>query len=263
MFEVSWGELAVVTGIGLALIGRKDLPRAAYVAGTQVGRIVGLLQGARARADRFAEQSELRHLSNEFRSGLRELDAVRSELAVSMSAGSLVGGRHHLGATQAATSTFATNATHPSLRALPLPPTQLQVSSSPTLTSSTDGSGGIETTGTPSLDTFHQQATWQQSSAYQTTAAVAEQEWATRGIAFTSAAEQGRGVASASFNRDQSGSVRLAQLLQQSLIFDQYDRVVAEQDAVLQSKLASLLQSHQPVTASSIPPEMTTDKITK
>jgi Sec-independent protein translocase protein TatA len=263
MFEVSWGELAVVTGIGLALIGRKDLPKAAHVAGTQVGRIVGLLQGARARADRFAEQSELRHLSNEFRSGLRELDAVRSELAVSMSAGSLVGGRHHLGA---AMGTSAPNAP-PSLRALPLPPTaQLQLSSSPTLTSSTDGNGGVETAGTtPSLDTtsHHPTATWQQSSAYQTTAAVAEQEWATRGIAFTSAAEQGRGVASASFNRDQSGSVRLAQLLQQSLIFDQYDRVVAEQDAVLQSKLASLLQSHQPPTASLIPPETTADEAAK
>jgi Sec-independent protein translocase protein TatA len=260
MFEVSWGELAVVTGIGLALIGRKDLPRAAYVAGTQVGRIVGLLQGARARADRFAEQSELRHLSNEFRSGLRELDAVRSELAVSMSAGSLVGGRHHLGA--AISGNSAPNA--PPLRALPLPPTQLQLSSSPTLTSSTDGNGGIETTDNPSMETSHHPtATWQQSSAYQTTAAVAEQEWATRGIAFTSAAEQGRGVASASFNRDQSGSVRLAQLLQQSLIFDQYDRVVAEQDAVLQSKLVSLLQSHQPVSTSSVPPETTTGKATK
>ncbi|KAI2509878.1 zinc-RING finger domain [Fragilaria crotonensis] len=72
-------------------IGRKDLPRAARFAGTQTGRIVGLLQGARVRADRFAAQSELRQLQNELRSGLRELDAVRSEVAVAVSSQGMVG----------------------------------------------------------------------------------------------------------------------------------------------------------------------------
>ena len=46
MFHLSRGELAVATGLGLFLIGRRDLPKAAHVVGTQVGRVVGFLQGA-------------------------------------------------------------------------------------------------------------------------------------------------------------------------------------------------------------------------
>ena len=81
----------MVTGVGFALVGKKDLPRVFHTCGTQVGRLVGLLQGARARADRFSSNNELRQLQNEFRSGLREIDAVRSELAVSMSSRGVVG----------------------------------------------------------------------------------------------------------------------------------------------------------------------------
>ena len=73
MFDVSWGETFVLIGISFAAVGRKDLPKASKFLGTQVGRIVGLLQGARARADRFAQTNELHALQNELRSGLREL----------------------------------------------------------------------------------------------------------------------------------------------------------------------------------------------
>ena len=92
MFDVSWGEIAVLTSAGLILIGRKDLPIASHALGQQIGRIVGLLQGARIRADRYANDHQLKQLQNEFKSGLRELDAVKAELAGSMLSSSQVGG---------------------------------------------------------------------------------------------------------------------------------------------------------------------------
>jgi Sec-independent protein translocase protein TatA len=73
MIDVSWGETFVILGISIAAIGRKDLPKASRFFGNKVGRVVGLLQGARARADRFAQKNELNALQNELRSGLREL----------------------------------------------------------------------------------------------------------------------------------------------------------------------------------------------
>jgi Sec-independent protein translocase protein TatA len=228
MFDVSWGEIAVVTGVGLALIGRKDLPRAAHVAGTQLGRVVGLLQGARARADRFAAHSELKQLQNELRLGLRELDAVKSELAVSMSAGGMMG--RSLGATTSNASRSAPQ--------LQQPPGRFEAAS---MSLKKHGKQKIS-----AADNIFPPTTQPRpeirSSVFQTTAAVAEQEWITQGIAFSSAAEQGLGVAN--FNREQAGSVILTKILQQSLIFDQYDRVVAEQDAALQSKVATVQAKH-------------------
>ena len=82
MFDISWGETVVIIGISVAAIGRKDLPKASKFLGNKVGKVVGLLQGARARADLFAQSNELNALQNELRSGLRELDTVKGELAV-------------------------------------------------------------------------------------------------------------------------------------------------------------------------------------
>ena len=232
MFDVSWTGIVFVSGLGLAMIGRKDLPRAAHVAGTQLGRIVGLLQGARARADQFGAHSELRQLQNELRSGLRELDAVRSELAVSMSAGGLMG--RSLGAT-----------TPNARRGTPL---QAIADGFAAAQQSSDEISAMSRFSSDSTDDFSSYIPINyeheaQSTVYQTTSAVAEQEWATQGIAFSSAAEQGVGVPS-NFNRDQAGSFILSKLLQESLVFDHYDRVVAEQDAVLQSKVASIEAKH-------------------
>jgi len=230
MFDVSWGELALVTGIGLAVIGRKDLPRAANVAGTQLGRIVGLLQGARARADRFAAQSELKQLQNELRSGLRELDAVKSELAVSMSGSGMMG--RSLGAVTANVNMQ---------KQLPPP------ASTPRF--QTDNLNQIAVTSAPSPvpgepPSYAASQRPITSTLHQTTAAVAEQQWAAQGIAFQSAAERGAGLAGSYFNKEQSGSAILSNIMQQSLIFDQYDRVVAEQDAALQSKVNAIQEKH-------------------
>ena len=74
VFEVSWGETFILIGAATALIGRKDLPRASRFLGTNMGRVVRFLQGARLRTDQFASRNELTAMQNEVRSGLRELD---------------------------------------------------------------------------------------------------------------------------------------------------------------------------------------------
>ena len=89
--SVSWGELFLLGGVGVMLAGRKDLPAVSRAVGFQLGRVVGLLHGARHRADTFAHQHELKQLQNEFRSSLRELDQVKMELAMAASTQGVMG----------------------------------------------------------------------------------------------------------------------------------------------------------------------------
>jgi Sec-independent protein translocase protein TatA len=240
MLDFSWGELFIVAGIGLAFVGKRDLPKAAHAVGTQVGRIVGFLQGARARADRFTANSQLQQLQNELRSGLRELDAVKSELAVSMSPSNMVG--RNLGALTANASIGGTpyGVGGTTRRLLPAAglgsggestPLSIAQSSWPSTTSLTTSPTyeqqeqlEISNTMLPQTSSF--------STDYQTTAAVAEAEWAKQGIGYSSSAEA----------QTHGGSGQLASLLQQSLIFDRYDRVVAQQDSILQSKVEAIRQ---------------------
>jgi membrane protein insertase Oxa1/YidC/SpoIIIJ len=81
------------------------------------------------------------------------------------------------------------------------------------------------------------------SSVQQSTAAVAEAEWVKRGMGYQSAAERGSGITH--YKVEQSGSAILSTVIQESLIFDQYDRVVSEQDAALQSKVAAIQEKYQ------------------
>jgi Sec-independent protein translocase protein TatA len=238
MFNVSWGELVVVAGVGLALIGRRDLPKAAHVVGTQVGRVVGLLQGARARADRFAAQSELRQLQNELRSGLRELDAVRSELAVSMSPNAMIG--RTLGPMTPSADNITRNLNNMSHQNIMQQPS---VTSNVLHSSDLNAHSGTydEAHSHTPIDEEHSIAS-SESSITQSSLAVAEQAWANQGIGFSSAAERGVGLSSshAGYNREQAGSVILSKLIQESLIFDQYDRIVGEQNSALQSKVSTI-----------------------
>jgi Sec-independent protein translocase protein TatA len=220
MFDVSWGEITVVVGLGLVLIGRKDLPRAARVAGTQVGRVVGFLQGARAKADRYAAHNELRQLQNELRSGLRELDAVKSELAVSMSGGGFVG--RGLGATVAAVNKqMSDTVARPSTTKL------TSQSHAPPALSLGQINNPVETS-----------TSFSNSSQGEMIGAVAEEEWEKQGIGFRSRAEQGAGLSN--FDPSTSGSALLSNLMKQTLIFDQYDKVVRQQDEALQSKIENI-----------------------
>ena len=246
MFNVSWGELAVLAGISVAVIGRQDLPKVSYMIGTQVGRLVGFLQGARARADRFAAQSELKQLQNELRSGLRELDAVKSELAVSMSPSAMIGrtlGPMTSNADKISRATI-TPQQNPTLTMNS--PTKNSI---PTIGSGSNSSAVSPTplhANSPDFAPSHQNF-MSQSSITQSSLAVAEQVWANQGIGFSSAAERGVGLSSsnAGYNRDRAGSVILSKLLQESLIFDQYDRIVAEQNAALQTKVGTIQEKYE------------------
>jgi Sec-independent protein translocase protein TatA len=195
MFDVSWGELAVVTGLGLFLVGKKDLPAATRVVGRHFGRAVGVLQGARARADRFAANHELRQLQNELRAGLRELDAVKSEFAVSMSPS------RSLGATVPGVNRMAV-AENRSLGATPVPSIHRTAVAENQVFS---GTPAAVPSGVPTAADLHELP-----PERQTIAAVAEEEWKRRGIDFTSRAEQGSGVR---MDVTKSGSAVLAGIL--------------------------------------------------
>lgn len=250
MFNVSWGELAVLAGISVAVIGRRDLPKVAYAAGTQIGRIVGLLQGARARADQFAAQSELKQLQNELRSGLRELDAVKSELAVSMSPSAMIG--RTLGPMTPNANNISRAAT---IMPQQNPTSEMKYTADISKVNFVSGNGNGEISqaplhtssppSSPGAPSSNQNFT-SQSAINQSSLAVAEQVWTNQGIGFSSAAERGVGLSSSntSYNRDQAGSVILSKLLQESLIFDQYDRIVAEQNAALQSKVSTIQEKY-------------------
>ena len=163
---------------------------------------MGLVHGARIRADRFASDHQLKRLQNEFKSGLRELDAVKAELAGSMmhrgggnNLGALVPGVDRRkdvsvdssmimmgGTAEAGVGVTADGSSTP-------PPSQLTASSS---------------MGADYLAAARQaeEASQQSSSSggavvmaarlaprSQSVAAVAEEEWEKRGIGFRSIAE--------------------------------------------------------------------------
>jgi len=217
MIDVSWGEILVVTGIGFYVIGKKDLPAAARFGGSQVGRLVGFLQGARARADRFASDSELYKLRNELRSGMRELDAVKSELAMASSSQGIIG--RELGSHNAKP---LSNAIHRNV--IDTTAANIPISNQSTLPSI-----NIPTSSTPPPPPpppFN-------ASKSQSIAAIAEEEWPKQGIGFKSRAEIGYN----SNDTANSGSVILSDIIKESLIYDQYQRVVQEQDDILKSKI--------------------------
>mmetsp|Transcript_3264 Transcript_3264/g.4872 ORF Transcript_3264/g.4872 Transcript_3264/m.4872 type:complete len:235 (+) Transcript_3264:132-836(+) len=220
MSFVSWGESFLLVGASFYFIGRKDLPKASRFLGTQIGRMVGLLQGARVRADRFTAQHELRQLQNEFRSGLRELESVRSELAVSVSSQGLVG--RTLGATVPGVNRKPTQDVANKLNPELLPEIQKLKLTFPSANVEKANQESINSNSTIS----NVRALAPRSHAV---AAVAEEEWQKQGIGFQSIAEKRAD--------DTTGSSILSNLYQQTLIYDQHDRVVQEQDEAISSRL--------------------------
>ena len=224
MFGIGWGETFVVVGVGIYLIGRQDLPRASRFAGTQIGRVVGLLQGARVRADRFTAQSELRQLQNELRLGLRELDVVRSEVAVAVSSQGIIG--RTLGPTVPGANR---QQLHSGVGVGGITANAAPFNNTPTLNRSPLVAPLADNNN--KIPGFRDLAPRSQSVA-----AVAEEEWQKQGIGFQSRAERGMG--------DSTGSALLSNLYQQTLIFDQHDRAVQEQDEELRSRIQE--KQHKP-----------------
>ncbi len=247
MFDISFGEAFVFVGLSMTLIGRKDLPKASHFLGKKVGQVVGLLQGARARADRFATNNELKALQNELRSGLRELDTVKGELAVAASSRGLIGrslGRGTMGS-NISSSSYVAGGIDPSTKSRVKVEGDTSVSSqskvlpaSPIISNSDYFSAAREAGETDQLSV---KPKGQLPPRSQTVAAVAEEEWEKQGIGFKSRAEMGAGNYSSPGigmgDVSMSGSFLLSELMQQSLIHDQYDRAVIEQDEILMSKV--------------------------
>jgi Sec-independent protein translocase protein TatA len=234
MFEVSWGELLVVTGLGFALIGKKDLPRAAGWFGNRVGRVVGLLQGARARAEQFAQQTELKQLHDEFKTGLRELHVVKSEMSSTMSARG-IGSRaliqpiqltHELHSQRQVATSHSIYTPQPTGASTPVSPT-----------SSLPSSASQPSVSMPSTSTKMTTTTRQLAPEYQTVGAIAEDEWEKQGMGFRSRAERGVGLGytdQQASNPLNSGSSILAHIYKQHLIYDQYERVTQQEATIMQ-----------------------------
>lgn len=243
------GEIGVLSGIGLVLIGRKDLPVAAHALGRQVGRIVGLLQGARIRADRFATDHQLKQLQNEFKSGLRELDAVKAEMASAMVTSRGIGGRGGLGATVPGVNKKkemptldtpkATTSTSQHHGHAPLQSPQVPSIGADYLAAAKNAELSQSS---PPLSTVDGGAMRELAPRSQSVAAVAEEEWEKQGIGFRSIAERGRRSEISEDDRglptmNGGGSSILSNYLRQSLIYDQYERTVREQDEALRSRV--------------------------
>mmetsp|Transcript_5187 Transcript_5187/g.11460 ORF Transcript_5187/g.11460 Transcript_5187/m.11460 type:complete len:277 (+) Transcript_5187:48-878(+) len=261
MFDVSFGEVAVITGVGIVLIGRKDLPIAANTLGKQVGRIVGLLQGARMRADRFATDHQLKQLQNEFRSGLRELDAVKAEMAGAMlsSRGGGIGGG--LGAMVPGVNRQKTSLMGAAAGVASSASAGLEGDSPPSLSSQQFTPASQQSMGAEYLAAAEQAESSQSSPPLasnvegstnlnynlaprsQSVAAVAEEEWEKQGIGFRSIAERGKvgnmpESDTGSFGTTGvGGATILSNFIRQSLIYDQYERTVREQDDALRSRV--------------------------
>lgn len=265
VFDFSWGELIILGAMGTYVIGKKDLPKAANMVGFQMGRVVGLLQGARTKADRFAMNNEMKALQNELRRGLRELDAVRGEIALTASSQGLVG--RGLGSTLAGANRPNSSSTTSAFHQPSIPYRESSNSdnlgpqmndSSPKVplsnnsinylaASSTAAQSGIQPPSSPLALAPRTHAV----------AAVAEEEWTKQGIGFVSQAEKGTHMR----NNDQSnntqqhssttssgaigGSFLLADIMQQTLIYDQYDRTVQEQDELLRSRVDQQLEKRE------------------
>jgi len=248
MFDVTLTQTFVLLGAGAYLIGRKDLPKASRLVGKQFGRIVGLLQGAKIRADRFTGDSELNQLRNELRAGLRELDAAKAEFAVAASSGVI--GRE-LGSTVpgAARRTVAPNvAIAASLGNAAITPV---MAAAPSVTSTNFGNVDYLSAAREAADQLPAgkgplPSPVELAPRTQSIAAVVEDEWEKRGIGFKSRAERGRepsmpdGTSGGIY-----GSVILSDLIRETLIHDQYDRVVREQDEMLQNRANKVQRDRQ------------------
>lgn len=259
----SWGELFVVGAVGITLTGRKDMPRVSRFVGMQVGRIVGLLQGARARADQFAAQHEMRQLQNELRSGLRELDQVRMELAIAASSQGMIG--RTLGTTTASANRQQLLSSQQS--------SSISNSSATTMPYSAPSSNvpPIGTVGSTTVASSSPSATINNMNVLppvaQTERGLLEDEWEKQGIGFRSRAEQGLWLAgnnnndndfgggvsnnnygdgSGGIGSTSTGSEILEHIIKQNLMFDQYDRVVREQEQEIQERIENFKDGKRP-----------------
>nr|XP_043622111.1 sec-independent protein translocase protein TatB [Erigeron canadensis] len=80
MLGLSYGELFLIIGATAALIGPKDLPRIARVAGKLAGRSIGYVQMARGQFDNVMQQSQAKQVHKELQDTIAQLEAIRHEI---------------------------------------------------------------------------------------------------------------------------------------------------------------------------------------
>ncbi|KAI3773044.1 hypothetical protein L6452_04242 [Arctium lappa] len=80
MLGFSYGELFLILGATAAVIGPKDLPRIARVAGRLAGRSIGYVQMARGQFDNVMQQSQAKQVHKELQDALAQMDAIRHEM---------------------------------------------------------------------------------------------------------------------------------------------------------------------------------------
>ncbi|GJV89496.1 ribonuclease H-like domain-containing protein [Tanacetum coccineum] len=78
--SLSYGELFLIIGATAALIGPKDLPRIARVAGRLAGRSIGYVQMARGQFDNVMQQSQAKQVHKELQDTIAQLEAIRHEI---------------------------------------------------------------------------------------------------------------------------------------------------------------------------------------
>ena len=244
MFDISGGEFLVLSCVGIAFIGRNDLPRASRALGDRIGRIVGLLQGARIRGEQYAAKSQNKELQSglrELRAGLRELDAVKAELAIAASTN--VRGFSMTASPSPVRSTVIEGSNTNRMQHDKNVNLNVSVGCTDTvkpIVSGADYLRAAASTGTvddQSISVHHKLAPRSQSVA-----AIAEEEWVKQGIGFKSRAEQ---VSWGSDSPNVGGSALLSEVISESLIHDQYDRVTREKDEMLRSKISDLASRKQ------------------
>mmetsp|Transcript_27 Transcript_27/g.232 ORF Transcript_27/g.232 Transcript_27/m.232 type:complete len:118 (+) Transcript_27:2939-3292(+) len=79
-FGVGYLHLALLMGAGAAMLGPKELPRAARKAGVLTGRAVGLLVAVKQQASKFAEEAQLEELQKELLETTKQIQSIRSEI---------------------------------------------------------------------------------------------------------------------------------------------------------------------------------------
>ncbi|XP_010522502.1 PREDICTED: uncharacterized protein LOC104801101 [Tarenaya hassleriana] len=80
MLGLSYGELFLLIGATAALVGPKDLPIIARVAGRLAGRAIGYVQLARGQLDSVMQQSQARQVHKELQDTMAQLEAIRHEI---------------------------------------------------------------------------------------------------------------------------------------------------------------------------------------
>ncbi|MGH3056136.1 MAG: hypothetical protein ACRDL7_14275, partial [Gaiellaceae bacterium] len=275
-------------GLAFTFIGRKDLPGASKYVGHQLGRVVGMLQGARLRIDQFSSSTgELQKLQSELRMGLRELDAVRAEMAMAASSTGLVGRNIMRGGMDRRGAITEMHIPAKSRSVMPTDDTgmtqgdsnssALPMDSSATTVNNMGSSAHIAHPTTASTDMYDDDGAMdlpQLASRDHAVHAVAEEEWVKRGIGFKSRAEMGTfgswrggeaisaamkgqgisaGDASSSSSwssvQVQGGASILSDVIQEGLIYDQYERSMREQEDLLQSRVAEKIRNQRRKTS--------------